>query len=141
MVRTGALVGTWRGEAVGYRAMHQRLGPLPDFCTEGCGRRADEWSLNANASGLRSEISGRFKGRLFSTIESAYSPRCYRCHAKQDGHSGSMSTMAKLTENQVLEIRSRSTGLRGEQVALAREFGVTKHAIWRILNKKCWRDL
>lgn len=50
---------------------------------------------------------------------------------------GSEHGCAKLTENSVIEIRIRHAN--GEmQTTLAHEFGVTKHAIWRIVNRITW---
>lgn len=138
--RTGALVGTWRGDAVGYRAMHQRLGPVLGLCVDGCGRVATEWSLNVSAVRVRVEIAGSMRGRRFSTDPAEYSPRCYRCHALHDGHAGGSHRWAKLTEEQVQEIRSTYTGRRGEQAAFARRLGVSKHAIWRIVHGHNWRQ-
>lgn len=45
----------------------------------------------------------------------------------------------RLTEDQVRQIRSSLTGVRGERVALAREFGVAKSTITSIAKRQSWR--
>lgn len=47
---------------------------------------------------------------------------------------GQANGNAKLTDEQVAEIRARYTAARGQQSALAREFGVGQPQIWRIVN-------
>jgi hypothetical protein len=44
----------------------------------------------------------------------------------------------KLTAAQVLDIRARSTGIRGEKTRLAEEFGVSRRAIAFILDGTNW---
>lgn len=48
---------------------------------------------------------------------------------------GERNHNAKLTDDQIREIRSRYSGIRGEQSALAREFGVTQSLIYLIVRK------
>lgn len=50
---------------------------------------------------------------------------------------GELSPCHKLTDQQVADIRARATGKRGEQVAFAKEYGVTKQLINMILRGKC----
>lgn len=47
---------------------------------------------------------------------------------------GERNAMAKLTSAEVAEIRSRCVGHRGEQVRIAREFGVSNSTICNIVN-------
>ena len=54
---------------------------------------------------------------------------------------GSDHHSSKLTEEDVLAIRSRYTGRRGEQRRLADEYGVGPDQISRIINGKRWRWL
>lgn len=56
-------------------------------------------------------------------------------------HPGSKNPSAALTEQQVLEIRKRSTGARGEQTRLAEEYGITQVMIGRIINRKSWTHI
>ncbi len=56
--------------------------------------------------------------------------------AKDRHQKGSRNTMAKLTEAQVIEIRSRYN--RGNGEALARKFGVSQPAISLIITGKNW---
>jgi HNH endonuclease len=54
---------------------------------------------------------------------------------------GSRIGTSKLTEEQAVEIRRRYTGKRGEQMALAAEFGVTYGAIWSIVHGQSWKHV
>lgn len=60
------------------------------------------------------------------------------------GHSfnciGSQNNAARFTEDDVVTIRTRHDA--GEtQTALAREFGVSQNAIWRVVSRKGWRHV
>lgn len=54
---------------------------------------------------------------------------------------GEKCPRAKLTNEQVLDIRSRFTGSHGELRMFAKEFGVTIQNIWRLLNRKTWNHI
>jgi len=54
---------------------------------------------------------------------------------------GEKNAAAKLTEEQVIDIRSRYTGARGEISAFAKEFGVSKYPIQALLKGKTWKHL
>jgi hypothetical protein len=45
---------------------------------------------------------------------------------------------AKVTAEQVAEIRSRSTGRHGEQTELAREYGITQATVSKIIKRQIW---
>jgi hypothetical protein len=65
-------------------------------------------------------------------------------HAKGRGRGrpkGSPSPARKLTAAQVIEIRDRYTGAWGEQSRLARAYGVTQGAIWRIVRRVNWANV
>lgn len=50
---------------------------------------------------------------------------------------GSAASMAKLTEGQIPEVRARCAS--GEtQTAVARDLGVTRGTIYKILHRECW---
>jgi predicted DNA-binding protein (UPF0251 family) len=51
---------------------------------------------------------------------------------------GEISPSHKLSNEQVNEIRSKYTGKRGQQSALAREYGVRQGTIWYIVNHITW---
>lgn len=51
---------------------------------------------------------------------------------------GERHASAKLTEDQVRDIRSRPV-VHGSQIRLAREFGVSKSNIWAIRSGETWR--
>jgi hypothetical protein len=48
---------------------------------------------------------------------------------------------AKLTAQQVLEIRKLYTGAMGQQTALAKQFGVRNEAIWKIVHGFAWKNV
>jgi DNA-binding XRE family transcriptional regulator len=54
---------------------------------------------------------------------------------------GESASRAKLTAESVQDIRSRHAAGTVTQRALAREYGVSKHAIYSILTRKTWRHL
>jgi len=54
---------------------------------------------------------------------------------------GSAHHAARLTEEQVREIRQRYAGKRVTLLALAQEFGVTEGAIWRIVSGRTWKHI
>ncbi len=51
---------------------------------------------------------------------------------------GERHPQAKLTEKQVLEIKARYTGKRGQFTALAREYGVGRSTITRVVKGTGW---
>jgi hypothetical protein len=77
-----------------------------------------------------------------------YVPRCRACHHAHDGKQN-----AKLTAEQVLEIRRRYGPLRGggqwgrgpdappSFVSLAKEYGVDRRTISRIVRRETWNDV
>lgn len=52
--------------------------------------------------------------------------------------SGTKHHSAKLTDNQVKEIRSRAASGRRVNSRLAKEFGVSPSVIWAVVHKKSW---
>ena len=56
---------------------------------------------------------------------------CWLCHRQDRFRS-------KLTQAIADEIRKRYTGTRGEQAALGREFGVSRHAVRLIVHGQAW---
>ena len=64
------------------------------------------------------------------------------CRAKMSEHSkGSQNNGAKLTEEDVHNIRSEYTGARGEQTMLARKYGVDPTNISLIVRHKIWTHI
>ncbi len=61
--------------------------------------------------------------------------------AKRRQATGVRVASAKLTDEIVAEIRHRFTGRRGEQVALANEFGVSPSTVWQIVHGVWWRHV
>jgi len=61
--------------------------------------------------------------------------------AKGRGNQGSQNGQAKLTNEQVLEIRQAYTGARGELASLGRKYGVHRSCIFKIVNNQHWSKL
>lgn len=55
--------------------------------------------------------------------------------------SGSRHRMAKFTDEQVREIRASYTGAKGEQSALAKQYGVSPHVMNYLLRRKTYKDV
>ncbi len=53
-------------------------------------------------------------------------------------HKGEKAPGAKLTANQVSEIKAKATGKRGEKIKLAKQYGVCVQTICNILNSTTW---
>ncbi len=54
-------------------------------------------------------------------------------------NTGEAHPLSRFTEEQIADIRRRYTGKRGEQAALAREFGVTRSAVHLIVKGVRWK--
>jgi hypothetical protein len=61
--------------------------------------------------------------------------------AKNNTFSGEASGKAKLTAHQVIEIRKLHTGKYGSLTHLGRMFGVSKHTILQVVNRRTWRHI
>ncbi len=61
--------------------------------------------------------------------------------AKNRQIKGSMHVLSKLTESQVLEIRSKYTKTRGSLTNLAKEYGVRKQTIMKVVKREIWRHV
>ncbi len=77
----------WRGDDVGYTALHQRiyhrLGPASEHICHRCGTPADDWAYDHSDPNERVELE---KGP-YSTDLAHYMPLCHSCHMKLD-HNG-----------------------------------------------------
>jgi len=66
-------------------------------------------------------------------------------HARENGlipnNNGIKNGRAKLTDNQVLEIRKKYTGVRGEIAELAREYCVSWSLIKLVVTNKNWTHI
>jgi len=56
-------------------------------------------------------------------------------------NAGEGNSSAKLTEDDVYEIRDRYAEGGCTHATLAQEFGVTRTTIWHILTRRTWRHL
>lgn len=88
--------------------------------------------LNGNAGDNRAV-------NLEWTTSSANQLHAYRL-GLQDA-SGEKNGQAKLSEEQVLEIRRRANGTRGEFTALSKEYGVSPATISDVVNGRTWTHL
>lgn len=72
---SGEQTTQWKGDRVGYRALHNRLvetrGRASEYPCADCGDPAKDWSHDGGAG-------------AFSTNLDDYSPRCRRCHLAYD---------------------------------------------------------
>lgn len=89
--------------------------------------RPDHLFLGTDADNI---TDAKAKGRLNPPLKVGHRFHCV----------GSDNNAAKLTEDAVLEIRSRHVA--GEtQVALARYFSVSQNCVWRIVSRQGWRHV
>ncbi len=96
-----------------------------------CVRHSCDTPLCANPAHL---FPGTKRGNTADCIQRGR----FKCVAGADGDN---NAFAILTSEQVRQIRSEWTGMRGEQTALAQKYGVTKHCIWRVIHGKNWRTV
>lgn len=77
----------WRGDEVGYTAMHERIyrmrGSATDHVCQRCGKPATDWAYDHNDPNEREELG---KGP-YSIDPTHYMPLCHSCHMKLD-HNG-----------------------------------------------------
>lgn len=117
----------WKGDAVGYYARHaylRRHYPKRLVCDE-CGRETrTDYAL--------------IHGRPPSRNREDYRELCRACHKQYDA-GGELNYWAKLTDQAVRDIRLRAAA---ESVsALAREYGVARVAIQRVIDGRGWRHI
>ena len=123
----------WKGDNAGYFAIHlwirKKFG-TPRKCSE-CGTtkaKAYHW---ANISGKCKRDINDFK-RL-----------CVKCHRKFDNTTskGESHVYAKLTNEQVIEIRNKYIPDIYTQKKLAKEYHVCRQVIGDIINRKTWKHI
>lgn len=82
---TGAAHHRWRGNLVGYSAMHRRVaasrGAAANHPCADCSSPAQDWSFEKVACDTRMVDS---KGRPYCTHPEHYAPRCRDCHNRFD---------------------------------------------------------
>jgi hypothetical protein len=137
----------WKGDDVGYAAMHNRLHALhgsPNGPCYHCGTTDPslryEWAYTNNDPNEKVDD----KGRRYSTDMSFYVLLCVLCHnGWMDIHlhfRGEIQWQAKLTNDIVHECRERHDN--GETwAALGREFGVKKQTMWEAGTGKTWKHV
>jgi len=60
---------------------------------------------------------------------------------KSNPPKGEKQYLSKLTEKQVLEIRAKYTGMKGQQALLAKEYGVHQATISDIITRRTWKHI
>lgn len=85
-LRCGEQHQSWRGDLVGYQAVHLRLKALrgkasDQFC--GCGQRATDWAYDHSDPGEKTELKYGFY-MPYSTDLDHYRPMCRSCHVGFD---------------------------------------------------------
>ena len=101
-----------------------RLGSPRDHPCADCGGQAIHWATIHDRDGLS---------------PGDYRPLCNPCHIAYDGgHAGERNGRAKLTWEQVTEIRQRHAAGEGGYGTLAREYGIARSAIADIIKNRHW---
>jgi hypothetical protein len=110
-----------------HRAVARAFGKAAQYrCDEECGRQAYDWAHTHEA-----ELSDL----------NAYRPLCRPCHNRYDihlTHRGEQLPQAKLTEDDVREIRSRYAAGGESWRTLGLEFGVHRQSIGEVLLYQTW---
>jgi hypothetical protein len=113
---------------VNHKNVREARGPAWQHDCEHCGKQAAQWATVKGTAGEGPED---------------FVPLCVRCHALYDDFAsrlvrpaGETHHSAKLTEDQVREIKARGSENRS---ALAREFGVTYSLIYSIHVGLIWK--
>jgi hypothetical protein len=127
----GADHPAWKGSDAGYQALHNRVmheRGRADHCERrrqaGCRSITYEWA----------HLHGTDPGDPQNYIS-----LCKTCHQEYDGQQGSKHANAKLTDDQVVEIRRRYASGGVSQQSLADEFGVDQTAISKITLGRTYR--
>lgn len=121
---------------VNHRRVRAERGPAWQQICGHCGDQASDWATIHGRSGERPED---------------YTPLCRSCHHAYDGrsanlphHEGETHPQAKLTDQVVREIRSRSVGTHLDKhlvVAYAAAFNVTPETIMNVVTHRTWKHL
>ncbi|WP_201776406.1 hypothetical protein [Streptacidiphilus carbonis] len=121
----------WKGSDAKYQALHQRVSRArgrADRCewrpSVGCASRKYEWS----------HIHGTDTGNVAN-----YRSLCKTCHQRYDGQTGADHANAKLTAEQVAEVRRRYAAGGVSQQALGDEYGVHQATISAVVLRQTHR--
>ena len=119
-----------------FLATHQ--GNMADAASKG--RPVPIWTVKAEVP-----LECRSRG------DEHYSRKCPEKLTRGDQHwtrttpervrRGEANNKAKLTAEQVIELRSRYTGVRGSLASLAREYGISPTAAMAIIKRKTWAHI
>lgn len=100
-------------------------GRAAEYACEDCGGFATQWATIHGRDGFSAED---------------YRPLCGPCHTRYDGRNiGEQNASAKLTEDQVREIRKRYAAGGVSLRTLGQEYGVGKSAIHQIVKGRNWK--
>jgi hypothetical protein len=101
-----------------------------------CETQAQTWSYD----GLDPDElvgTGQADGLRYSVKPEHYLPRCYRCHKAHDGHRGETHSTARLTEEDIREIRRLyKIGLDDEHRRHTYNCALLGHFTSRVLAEK-----
>lgn len=131
-VRRGEDHYAWKSELDNYRSRHARVGRIrgkASSCVNrherGCTSNVFEWSHTHGANPMDPE---------------SYRPMCKPCHTAYDELRGATHPCAKLTWEQVRDIRARYVAGVVTQKMLAGEYLVSEAAIGFILSNRTYRE-
>lgn len=131
--RRGAAHPQWRGDEVTMGSLHLRIQRERGKASEhlcACGADAHEWSY---IGGDPDEKLDPRKDMAYSLDLNYYVPRCRSCHRAADVQHGERNPNAKLTDADVVAIRSAVAA--GElQRVVAKRFGVGQTHVSRIVR-------
>jgi hypothetical protein len=128
---SGSLASAWRGNDIGYAAMHDRVktarGAASDHLCIDCGDAAAHWSYDHLDPEERLQPDGR-RGHPYSLKIEHYQPRCAGCHARFDhANKGGLSAEA------VAQIRQLHAEGKPQR-AIARTFKVAQATISDVIH-------
>ena len=127
--------GRYRGRYLGYCYAHIRLGDAKAHRCP-CGKQALDWAYQHKTAPKDRRLISRAvstQGRMYSLFREDYLPCCRACHTAYDGLGA-----FKLTIADVMDIRLRHNSDTAGYRKLAREFGVSRTHIKRIVKRKRW---
>jgi len=82
------LRGSWKGDDVGYNAVHERLnrsrGRAKSFPCAHCGEQADDWAYDHADLNEKRSVRPEGYALAYSTDPDRYLPLCKPCHSRFD---------------------------------------------------------
>lgn len=122
----------WKGSAAGYQALHNRV-----IRARG---RADHCELRESAGCKSITYEWAHTHDTDPGDPQNYRSLCKTCHQGYDKQTGADHARARLTDEQVGEIRERYAAGGVSQQALADEYGVDQTTISRVVLEQTYRQ-